>query len=70
MTNVWDRLAKGVRQHRARLGISQEDLARRADLNRTYISGIENGKATASVDVLDRLSRALDVTPNDLLDYE
>jgi len=41
--------------------LSQEDLADRAKLDRTYVSGIERGKRNPTLDVLQRLSTALGV---------
>jgi len=40
--------------------MSQEALAERADLHRTYVSDIENGLRNISLENIQRLSRALD----------
>ena len=42
-------------------GLSQEALAAEADLDRTYVSGLERGVGNPTVAVLDRLSRVLGV---------
>jgi transcriptional regulator with XRE-family HTH domain len=42
--------------------LSQEELADRADLHWTYLSDLERGRQTPTVDVVNRLARALDVT--------
>jgi transcriptional regulator with XRE-family HTH domain len=60
-------LALNVRKYRRDQGLSQEELAHRADLDRTYISSIERRQYAASVDVVDRLARALGVEAADLL---
>lgn len=60
-------LAKNVRAARERLGLSQEALADEAEIDRTYISGIERGKRNPSVDLLARLAEALKTTPAALL---
>jgi len=49
-----------VKKRRGELGLSQEDLAGLADLDRTYISGIERGVRNPTLTVLARLSEALD----------
>lgn len=49
--------------------LSQEDLSGLCELDRTYISGIENGKRNVSLTNIFRLARALGVEPKDLLDY-
>jgi transcriptional regulator with XRE-family HTH domain len=40
----------------------QEDLAHRANIHVTYLSGIENGKRNPGLLVIGRLARALNVT--------
>jgi CheY-like chemotaxis protein/DNA-binding Xre family transcriptional regulator len=52
---------------RLRLGISQEELAERADLHRTYIAGIEGGGRNITLKSVDKLARALKVSVSDLL---
>lgn len=47
------------------LGISQEDLAFKADLDRTYISGIERGKRNISVYTLKKIIESLDLKMKD-----
>lgn len=49
--------------------LSQEDLSGLCELDRTYISGIENGKRNVSLTNIFRLARALGVEPKELLDY-
>ncbi|HEX4265335.1 MAG TPA: response regulator [Verrucomicrobiae bacterium] len=51
-----------VRLHRDRLGISQEELAGRAGLHRTYISDVERGARNVSLESILRLAGALEVT--------
>jgi CheY-like chemotaxis protein len=49
---------KEVRAWRGRLGISQEELAERAGLHRTYVSDIERGARNVSLGSVERLARA------------
>src|SRR5262245_7243996 len=51
-----------VRAHRLRLGISQEALAERAELHRTYVTDVERGARNLSLESISRLARALDVS--------
>lgn len=60
-------LARNVRVFRHGLGFSQEELAERAGLHRTYIGSIERGERNVSVDNIERLAKALNVTPQRLL---
>ena len=60
-------LAKNLRRQRHALGLSQEELAHRAEIYRTYISALERCVYAASIDVVDRLARELGVEASDLL---
>ncbi|MGA2356939.1 MAG: helix-turn-helix transcriptional regulator [Terriglobales bacterium] len=61
------RLAHSIRSLRLRNGLSQRQLALRMSVPRTYVSKIENEKATPTLSSLERLARALEVTVPDLL---
>lgn len=60
-------LAFNLRRQRAEKGWSQEELAHRADINRTYISDIERCLYSATIDVVERLARGLGIEAADLL---
>ncbi len=55
-----------IRELRAARGISQETLAHAADLDRTYVSGIERGQRNPSLTNLLKLAAALDVKVSEL----
>ena len=63
-------LAKRVKELRKRSGISQELLAENAGLSLRTVQRIENGKTQPTGDSIKRLSNALKVTPNDLIDWQ
>jgi transcriptional regulator with XRE-family HTH domain len=60
-------LAVNLRQLRQAQGLSQEELAHRAEIDRTYISALERSVYAAGIDVVDRLARVLGVEAADLL---
>ena len=60
-------LAANLRRHRQAAGLSQEELAHRADIDRTYISALERCVYSASIDVVDRLAKGLGINASDLL---
>src|SRR5213078_3495591 len=55
-------LAASIRAMRLRNGLSQRQLAGRMSVPRTYVSKIENEKATPTLSSLERLARALEVS--------
>lgn len=59
--------AANVRQARKQRGLTQEDLADQAELDRTYISSIERGLRNVSIQNIQRIALALNVDPRDLL---
>lgn len=60
-------LGQAVRRHREKLGLSQEQFAFKAELDRTYVSGIERGVRNPTVGTLLRLTKVLGVALNALL---
>ena len=64
---IRDIFAINLRRARRTANLSQEELAHRADIDRTYISALERGVYSATIDVVDRLAIALKVEPADLL---
>lgn len=60
-------LARNLRKARQAKGLSQEELAHRAGVDRTYVSALERRVYAASIEVVDRLARELDVEAADLL---
>ncbi|MCP2214416.1 helix-turn-helix domain-containing protein [Bradyrhizobium diazoefficiens] len=66
-TGIVEALAEAVKKARKGLGLSQEDLALEAGLDRTYVSQVERGTRNCTIIVLARLARALKTTPDRLL---
>jgi transcriptional regulator with XRE-family HTH domain len=56
-----------LREARESAGLSQEELAFRAEVDRTYISQLENDKKSPTVQMLFRLCLALKASPADLI---
>ncbi len=51
-------------------GMSQEELADRADIDRTYITSVECGKRNVSIVNIEKIAKALGVTLSKLFDFE
>ncbi|MFL5894611.1 MAG: helix-turn-helix domain-containing protein [Thermoleophilaceae bacterium] len=60
-------LGRAIRDLRLRLGVSQEGLADRSGLHRTYVGGIERGERNVSFGNLLKLAGALVVRPSELM---
>jgi transcriptional regulator with XRE-family HTH domain len=59
--------ARNLRKRRHAAKLSQEELAHRAEIDRTYISALERSVYAASIDVVDALATELGVQASDLL---
>ena len=59
--------AVNLRRLRHRKGLSQEDLAYTADVNRTYISKLEKGVSYPGLEIIGKLAAVLEVEPAALL---
>lgn len=66
--DVRQRLAANLKRLRKAADISQEELADRAGIHRTYASDIERGARNPTVTVVERLASALGVSIGSLLD--
>jgi transcriptional regulator with XRE-family HTH domain len=62
------RFGQRVRELRERIGVSQETLANRAGIHRTYVGGVERGERNVSLRNIMRLAEALEVRPQCLFD--
>ena len=58
-----ERVAKNLRRLRHATGLSQEELADRADVNRNYVGMLEREEHAATIDMLEKLAAVLDVDP-------
>jgi transcriptional regulator with XRE-family HTH domain len=58
-----------LRELRKHVGLSQEALAHQADLDRSYVGGVERGEYNISLLNICLLAEALDVPPHELLQF-
>ncbi|MGD1713081.1 helix-turn-helix domain-containing protein [Hydrocoleum sp. CS-953] len=67
-SNILIALGRLIKQRRMKLGISQEELGFRANLDRTYISGLERGVRNPSLTALVSLAAGMGISVSELLD--
>lgn len=60
-------LAQNLKRLRRTRRFSQEELAHRAKIDRTYVSSLERRIYSATIDIVDKLARVLGVEASDLL---
>lgn len=63
------RFGNAVRVARTRAGITQEELAERAGLDRSYIGGVERGDRNPSLIAIEKIAGGLGITLADLFSY-
>lgn len=67
MSEITKKFGENVRFFRNQNGISQEHLAARAFLHRTYIGSIERGERNISLENIIKVAHALGISPEKLL---
>lgn len=64
------KIGNRIKQLREEKGIAQRDLALNADLDRSYIAGIESGQRNISIVNIAKIAQALDLSLKDFFDDE
>ena len=64
---ISQKLGKNIKKIRIQKGMSQGDICRTLDMDRGYLSAIENGKKNITIAQLERLASALGVSVDKLL---
>ena len=67
MDKISEQLGKNMKRIRAKKNMSQGDIARALEVDRGYISNIENGKKNPTLATIQKLANALGVSPDELL---
>ncbi len=67
--NLKEKFGHKIKQLREQKGYSIEYLANIANIDRTYISDVEKGKRNVSLLIIEKLSKALEVTIQELFNY-
>ena len=63
-------VGENIRKCRQNLGLSQEELATKAKLHRTYIGGVERGERNITIESLNRITDALNINIEEVFHEE
>ena len=64
--SIQSRVSKNIQRIRREKNLSQEEVAHRADIHQTYLSGVETGKRNPSILVVERIAKALGVDVSEI----
>jgi len=70
MITIYDFFGNLIRQHRIKLGYTQETLAGLASVSNVYISKLERGQVNPSCKILQRLFDALEIDTSNIFIYD
>jgi len=65
--NTAKKFGDNMKKIRLKKGMSQGDICRALDLDRAYISNVENGKQNLTISTMEKVAKALDVKIDQLL---
>lgn len=60
--NIKQKIGQRIKDLRKKLELSQEALGLKAEVDRTYVTDVENGRRNVSTEILERLIKALEVS--------
>lgn len=66
-SDINKRVARAIRERRTQLGLTQENLASKARVSRSYVGDIERGSRNLALDTASRIARALDIRLSELI---
>ncbi len=64
--SIQSRVSRNIQKIRREKDLSQEEVAHRADIHQTYLSGVETGKRNPSILVVERIANALGVDVSEI----
>ena len=68
MTKIRKKFGKKVKELRAKLGITQEQLGEKANLHYNYIGNIETGRQNPTLETIEKIAKAFEISVSDLLE--
>ncbi|WP_419779279.1 helix-turn-helix domain-containing protein [Maridesulfovibrio sp.] len=68
MSNCQEKIGGKIKKYRSVSGLSQQTLAERAGISYKYLGEIERGQVNLSVEILSKISKALNISSAELMD--
>ncbi len=66
---IKEKVGKRIKELRLKQGLSQEEFAFKCDLDRTYITSLERGKRNISLENLEKIANAFDMTLSEFFNF-
>lgn len=70
MSKIAELIGQRIRQYRTAKGISQEELSLRSNLHASHLGQIERGEKSATLDSIEKIVNALEITFEDLFNFK
>lgn len=67
---ITDDVGNRIKYLRRQMGLSQEKLALKAEIDRTYLAGIESGKRNVTIQSIEKIVNALDVSMKEFWNFD
>jgi len=67
MGDILTVVGENIKYYRTKLGMTQEELAERANINRSYLASLERGRRNTTLKTVEMLAKALGVSISDLV---
>ncbi len=67
---ITDDVGNRIKYLRKQMGLSQEKFALKAEMDRTYLAGIESGKRNATIQSIAKIVSALEISMKDFWDFD
>lgn len=66
---IKEKVGQRIKELRTKQGLSQEEFAFKCDLDRTYITSLERGKRNISLENLEKISKAFNMTLSEFFNF-
>ncbi len=70
IVKITEKIGLRIKELRTEKGFSQQELSYRSDIDRTYITQVENGKRNISINNIEKIAKALNVSLKELFNDE